>query len=164
MASPFRELDRVSHTTETICLLKFWNLITYKTGATATTHNLIAQVPKKLGGGSETVHMVNAITWVAHLQRCQNAGWYDVYFDIQEREAGAAEPEAILKYTDEIKEMGYGQRRKTQEIQGFVGRSDGMVRAWAFMFLMLFVAVFVGSIIEHGAASQGPPGNGSGGQ
>ncbi|KAH3964208.1 hypothetical protein HBI70_075150 [Parastagonospora nodorum] len=166
MASPFSVYDRVPYTVETICLLKFWNFITYKTGATTTTHDLIAHVPDSLGGRGETVHMVNAITWVAHLQRCQNAGWYDVNFDIQEREAGAAEPEAILDYIIEIHEMECAQqRRNTKEIRGSVEDSNGTVCDKVFMFLMLVVAVCAGMILgSHAAGSKGPPGNGPGQQ
>lgn len=182
MASPFRVGDRASHNMEDISLLKFWTFITHKTGATLTTHHLTMEVPGKF----VAVKIENSITWVTMLQRCQNAGWHDVFFSIRAREVGDVNtdtPEVILEYADEIRRIGPVKRGKMEgrwltgllkfvEDLGRLAKFCGQVLDWLFMLLLLFVMlptvlatleVVVAQVLQATAGSWGS-GDGSGQQ
>jgi hypothetical protein len=71
-----------------LSLERFRAEIEMETGSTSLTHWLLAEVPDQCGRPGDIRDMKNKKVWRAEMQRCHNAGWQEVRFEVRSKEKG----------------------------------------------------------------------------
>jgi hypothetical protein len=102
-------------------------------------------LPDECGDRGYTVDMKNKVTWQAELQRCHNAGWTGVHFEIREREVGDDDKPEIVSGDDnedfgtkgvKIAKAGKGAKKYVNEMLE-KGKTIGQVLVGRVMLLAL---------------------------